>query len=156
MKVGIPLRTLQFSVCSVVQSRIQGNDSDLLSAIYNLESAIQNGFAGVAKLADARDLKSLDPDTGRAGSTPAPGIMARLLVCPQRRIQASDICPPRGPDSPSDLRPSPTYVQRGPCPFPVRGGHEEDRGDPQRAGTPHAARGRLTAGLRRVLLSCAA
>ena|GEM_PF-4209560 len=32
--------------------------------------------AGVAKLADARDLKSLDPDTGRAGSTPAPGTPA--------------------------------------------------------------------------------
>jgi hypothetical protein len=33
----------------------------------------------VAELADARDLKSLDPDTGRAGSTPAPGISTALI-----------------------------------------------------------------------------
>ena len=42
----------------------------LLSATPNLQSL---PIAGVAELADARDLKSLDPDTGRAGSTPAPG-----------------------------------------------------------------------------------
>ena len=37
------------------------------------DHVIFDGLAGVAELADARDLKSLDPDTGRAGSTPAPG-----------------------------------------------------------------------------------
>ncbi len=39
--------------------------------------------AGVAELADARDLKSLDPDTGRAGSSPAPG--SCLLRCSRSR-----------------------------------------------------------------------
>ena len=43
----------------------------LQSSICNLESQLV--LAGVAELADARDLKSLDPDTGRAGSTAAPG-----------------------------------------------------------------------------------
>ncbi len=33
----------------------------------------------MAELADARDLKSLDPDTGRAGSTPAPGSKVQLV-----------------------------------------------------------------------------
>ena len=47
----------------------------------------------MAELADARDLKSLDPDTGRAGSTPAPGTYVRRLTrrADRRRLTANHL-----------------------------------------------------------------